>query len=172
MPANAVASVPVVVKQHTVEGALGEAFRLSLQRKQQRCPRQRLVPDAGIDIRLSLISVPRRQPRLQHFLSAEAHNVLAPPDLRLQLFENPRALPGREKVRLDHDVGAVLERVDQPCSSATLTITWTVQCARCHSETIPRVYSCKATQRTTNVGRPAASRLAGLPLSNDGIILP
>src|SRR6266851_4805315 len=172
MPANAVASVPVVVKQHTVEGALGEAFRLSLQRKQQRCPRQRVVPDTRIDVRLSLISVPGRQPRLQHFPSAEAHDVLAPADLRFQLLKNPRALPGREKGRLDHDIWAVIEQVDQECYSATLTINWTVQCARCHSEPIPRVYGCKATQRTTDVGRPAASRLAGLHLLNDGIISP
>ena len=144
MPANAVTSVPGVVEQHTVESAIGEAFRPSLQREQQRCPRQRVVPDAGIDIRLSLISVSGRQPRLQHFPSAEAHDVLAPLDLRLQLFENPRALRGREEVRLDHDVGAVIEQVDQQCSSGTLTITWTIQCARCHSETMPRAYSCKA----------------------------
>src|ERR1700680_5070077 len=141
MPANAVPSVPVVVKQHTVEGALGEAFRLSLQRKQQRCPRPRVVPDAGIDVRLSLISVPGRQPRLQHFPSSEAHDVLAPADLRLQLLKNPRALRGREKARLDHDVGAVIEQVDQQCSSGTLTITWTIQCARCHSETMPSAFS-------------------------------
>src|SRR4030088_1229258 len=122
MPANAVASVPVVGKQH-------------------RCPRQRVVPNAGIDVRLSFISVPGGQPRLQHFPSAEAHDVLAPPDLRLQLFENSRAFPGREKVWLDHDVGAVIEQISQVRYSRALTIAWTIQCARCHSETIPRVYS-------------------------------
>ena len=121
MPANAVASVPVVVEQHTVEGALGKAFRLRLQREQQRCPRQRVVPDAGIDICLSVIPVPGGQPRLQHFPAAEAHDVLAPTDLRLQSFQNPRALRGREKVRLEHNVGPVIERVNQECYSDTLS---------------------------------------------------
>src|SRR5437870_10797032 len=122
MPANAVAPVAIVVEQYAVEGALGEAFRLGLQREQQRSPRQRVVPDAGVDVRLPIISVPSRQPRLQHFPAAEAHDVLAPTDLRLQLFENPRALGGREEVRLDQDVGAVIEQVNQECYSATLTL--------------------------------------------------